>query len=87
MGVKGDQLFCSEVGISADCADVGNMRLTVEAGIYALTLAGGDASEAYSVKVFFTSEQVKKREVYDLDILAVCVRVQRTHRRRFWTSR
>jgi hypothetical protein len=64
--VKGTSLFVPR-SVFADCADVGNMRLTVEAGVYVLTLAGGDASEAYSVKVFFTSEQVKKREVYDLE--------------------
>jgi hypothetical protein len=64
--VKGSSLFVPR-SVFADCADVGNMRLTTEAGIYVLTLTGGDASEAYSVKVFFTPDQVKKREVYDLE--------------------
>lgn len=64
--VHGASLFVPR-SVFADCTDVGNMRLTKEAGGYVLTLSGGDASEAYSVKVFFTADQVKKREVYDLE--------------------
>lgn len=64
--VKGTNLFVPR-SVFADCTDIGNMRLTTEAGIYILTLTGGDASETYSVKVFFTADQVKKREVYDLE--------------------
>jgi hypothetical protein len=64
--VKGISLFVPR-SVFADCADVGNMRLALEGGDYVLTLTGGDASEAYSVKVFFNANQVKKREVYDLE--------------------
>jgi hypothetical protein len=64
--VNGVNLFVPR-SVFADSADVGNMRLTKEAGFYILTFTGGDASEAYSVKVFFTADQVKKREVYDLE--------------------
>ena len=64
--VKGASLFVPR-SVFADCTDVGNMSLSSEAGVYVLTLTGGDASEAYTVKVFFTSDQVKKREVYDLE--------------------
>ena len=66
MWVNGSSLFVPR-SVFADCTDVGNMRLTTDAGVYVLTLSGGDASEAYSVKVFFTANQVKKREVYDLE--------------------
>jgi hypothetical protein len=64
--VKGASLFIPR-SVFADCTDVGNMSLSTEAGVYVLTLSGGDASEAYTVKVFFTSDQVKKREVYDFE--------------------
>ena len=64
--VNGANLFVPR-SVFADCTDVGNMRLTKDAGGYILTLTGGDASEAYSVKLFFTADQVKKREVYDLE--------------------
>jgi hypothetical protein len=62
--VKGTNLFVPK-SVFADCTDVGNMRLTKEAGGYVLTISGGDASEAYSVKVFFTADRVTRREVYD----------------------
>jgi hypothetical protein len=64
--VKGINLFVPR-SVFADCTDVGDMRVALEAGDYVLTLTGGDASEAYSVKVFFNGDQVKKREVYDLE--------------------
>jgi len=64
--VKGISLFVPR-SVFADCADVGSMRLALEGEDYVLTLTGGDASEAYSVKVFFNANQVKKREVYDLE--------------------
>jgi hypothetical protein len=62
--VKGTNLFVPK-SVFADCTDVDNMGITSEAGGYVLTLNGGDASEAYSVKVFFTADRVTRREVYD----------------------
>jgi hypothetical protein len=64
--VKGTDLFVPR-SVFADCADVGNMGIASEPAGYVLTLTGGDASEAYRVKIFFTADQVKKREVYDLE--------------------
>lgn len=66
ISVKGANLFVPR-SVFADCADIRNMQLTEEAGIYILTLVGGDASEAYSVKIFFTADRVKKREIYALE--------------------
>jgi hypothetical protein len=66
ISVGGINLFVPR-SVFADCADIGDMSLTTEAGGYVLTLTGGDASEAYSVKVFFTTHQVTKRELYDLE--------------------
>jgi hypothetical protein len=62
--VNGTNLFVPK-SVFADCTDVENMGITSEAGGYVLTLNGGDASEAYSVKVFFTADRVTRREVYD----------------------
>ncbi len=39
------------------------MRLSAAAGINVLVLNGGDASEGYTVKVFFDANRVLKREV------------------------
>jgi hypothetical protein len=50
--------------VFADCADIGTMALTSAAGVNVLTLIGGDASEGYTVKVFFDDHRVKKRELY-----------------------
>jgi|GEM_PF-1361330 len=57
--------------VFADCSDIGNMSLTKKAGIYVLELVGGDASEGYSVKVFFGSGRVKRREVYSSEASAL----------------
>lgn len=62
--VKGTSLFVPK-SVFADCTDVDNIGIASEAGGYVLTLNGGDASEAYSVKVFFTANRVTRREVYD----------------------
>jgi hypothetical protein len=69
--VNGANLFVPR-SVFAECTDVGNMRLTTVAGFYILTLTGGDASEAYSVKIYFTAHQVKKRVVYDLEANSMC---------------
>jgi len=66
ISVGGTNLFVPR-SVFADCTDIGNMSLTTEAGGYVLTLTGGDASEAYSVKVFFTGHEITKRELYDLE--------------------
>lgn len=66
ISVGGTNLFVPR-SVFADCTDVGNMSLTTEAGGYVLTLTGGDASEAYSVKVFFTAHEVTKRELHDIE--------------------
>lgn len=50
--------------VFADCTDIGNMSITGKNGLYVLQLVGGDASEGYSVNVFFTARRVTKREVY-----------------------
>jgi hypothetical protein len=64
--VAGKKLFVPR-SVFADRADVGNMRIASEAGMYVLTLDGGDASEGYSLKVFFDAGHVKKRELYDVE--------------------
>jgi hypothetical protein len=40
------------------------MSVGRESGDLVLTLVGGDASEAYSVKIVFDAHRVKKRSVY-----------------------
>jgi len=67
ISVGGASLFVPR-SVFADCTDIEDMSLTMtEAETYVLTLTGGDASETYSVKVFFTAHQVTKRELYDLE--------------------
>lgn len=61
--VNGKELFLSR-SLFADLADVGTMVLTSDAGVNLLTLVGGDASESYTVKVYFDADRVEKREVY-----------------------
>lgn len=69
--VNGSNLFVPR-SVFAECTDIGNMRLTKIAGFYILTLTGGDASGAYSVKIYFTANQVKKRAVYNLEANSMC---------------
>ena len=64
--VEGKRLFVPRSAF-ADAADVGNMSVTSEAGAYAVALDGGDASEAYTVKLFFGAHRVRKRELYHLE--------------------
>ena len=64
--VAGNRLFVPR-SVFADIADVGNMSMASEGGVNILTLVGGDGSEAYSVKVFFGVDRVKKREFYGLE--------------------
>jgi len=64
--VKGKELFVPR-SVFADCTDVRSMRIEKNAGAYVLILSGGDASEAYGVKIFFNTDQITKRDVYDLE--------------------
>jgi hypothetical protein len=48
----------------ADLADIGTMELSSVVGLSVLTLTGGDASEAYTAKLFFDNHRVRKREVF-----------------------
>lgn len=61
--VNGKELLFSR-SVFADLADVGNMSLTDAGGGSVLLLAGGDGSEAFTVKIYFDAVRVKKREVY-----------------------
>lgn len=61
--VNGVRLFVPR-SVFADCADLGAMSIASTGKLYVLTLAGGDGAEAYTVKVFFNSHSVTKREVY-----------------------
>jgi len=61
--VRGRRIFVPR-SVFADITDVGNMSLSTERGLSVLTLDGGDASESYTLKVFFNANRVKKREVY-----------------------
>jgi len=63
ISVNGKKLFVPR-SIFADRTDVGTMNLSSAAGINVLTLVGGDASESYTVKVFFDTRRIKKRELY-----------------------
>jgi len=40
------------------------MNLSGAEGINVITLIGGDASEGFTVKVFFDGRRVKRRELY-----------------------
>ena len=64
--VAGKRLFVPR-SVFADRADIGNMGVTSEGGMNVLTLVGGDASEGYTFKVFFGTDRVKKRELYDAE--------------------
>ena len=64
--VAGKRLFVPR-SVFADRADVGSMSVASEAGMNVLTLNGGDASEGYTLKVFFDAGHVKKRELYDVE--------------------
>jgi len=64
--VAGKRIFVPR-SVFADRADAGNMSVTSEAGMYVLSLDGGDASEGYTLKVFFDAGHVKKRELYDVE--------------------
>lgn len=64
--VAGKKLFVPR-SVFADRADVGSMSVTSEASMNVLTLDGGDASEGYTLKVFFDAGHIKKRELYDVE--------------------
>lgn len=64
--ISGKKLFVPR-SVFADCTDVGNMSVAREGGINVMTLVGGDASESYTLKVYFDSKRVKKRELHDLE--------------------
>jgi hypothetical protein len=64
ISVKGERLFIPR-SVFADRTDVGSMSVKFRDGLYLLELGGGDASEAYSLKVFFTAHRVQKRKLYD----------------------
>lgn len=64
--VAGKKLFVPR-SVFADSTDIGNMSVTSKAGVNVLTLIGGDASESYTLRVFFGAARVKKRELYDLE--------------------
>lgn len=51
--------------VFADCADVGAMWMTSQGETYVLGLGGGDGAEAYTVKIYFDSHEIKRREVFD----------------------
>jgi hypothetical protein len=63
ISVNGKKLFVPR-SVFADRTDVGTMNLSGADGINVITLVGGDASEGYTVKVFFDGRRVKKRELY-----------------------
>ncbi len=64
--VAGKKLFVPR-SVFADRTDVGKMSLSSAAEANVLTLDGGDASEGYTVKVFFSARRVEKRKLYDVE--------------------
>lgn len=48
----------------ADLSDLSSAKLFVKNGSMVLVLDGGDASESYTVKLFFNSEHVYRRLLY-----------------------
>jgi hypothetical protein len=63
ISVSGKRLFIPR-SVFADRTDVGTMTLTTANGLNVLALAGGEASEAYSLKIVFDGKRVRKRELY-----------------------
>lgn len=63
IALDGKKLFVPR-SVFADCADVGTMTLTNSKVANVLTLTGGDASEGYTLKVFFDAHRINKRELY-----------------------
>lgn len=63
----GDKRLFVPRSVFADSTDLGTMSLAFKSGTSILTLVGGDASESYSLKVYFDRKGVKKREIYDLE--------------------
>ncbi len=61
--VDGNELFVPR-SLFADLSDVTNIELVASGKQMLLAIKGGDASEAYSVKVLFSKDQVVKRVLY-----------------------
>jgi len=61
--VDGNELFLPR-SVFADLSDVTSIELGVSGKQMLLTMKGGDASEAYAVKVLFSKDQVTKRLLY-----------------------
>ncbi len=51
----------------ADLGDISNVELTMDNGLFVLTIKGGDASEAYIAKLEFNKERVVKRLLYSAE--------------------
>jgi len=61
--VDGNELFVPR-SVFADLSDVTDIQLSALGKQMLLTLKGGDASEAYAVKVLFSKDQIVKRRLY-----------------------
>lgn len=50
--------------VFADLADAGAMSLAARSGLNVLTISGGDASEGYTVRIYFDGSRLLRRELY-----------------------
>ncbi len=61
--VGGRRLFVYR-SVFADCTDLYTMWITRTGKLFVLALGGGDGAESYTVKIYFDSRRITKRELY-----------------------
>lgn len=58
--------------VFSDCTDLTQISLDMSAANFVLTILGGNGVDSYTIKVFFNTHRIKKRELYSTEGNSLC---------------